>query len=107
TINEFLEDVITEKVLKTEDIHGYKIKVKITPYANAKQFQAAHTTNEAVQNDLIKPYKDKDYITFLNNLKQKGFYNSANLEEYFANVEVNLLDSYGTPASGGQAVGFS
>jgi len=106
-INDFLKDVITEKVIKTEDIHGYKIEVKITPYDSAKQFQTSHAIREAVQNDLIKPYKDKDYITFLNNLKQKEFYNSANLEEYFTNVEVNLLDSYGTPASGGQAVGFS
>jgi len=106
-INSFLEEVITEDIIKTEKIHGYIIQVKISPYINARQFQSFHGINEAVNDDLIRPYKGKDFISFIKNLKQKKFYKPSNLEEYFMNVEVDLLDSYGTPASGGQAVGFS
>lgn len=106
-INSFLREIIKEEVIKSETLHGYKIVVKVSPYDGAQQFQKSHSINEAVHEELIKPYKDKDYITFLNNLKQKVFYNSSNLEEYFMHLEVDLLDSYDTPASGGQAVGFA
>lgn len=106
-INSFLEEIIKEEVIKSETLHGYKIVVKASPYDGAQQFRKFHSINEAVDEELIIPYKDKDYITFLNNLKQKNFYNSSNLEEYFMHLEVDLLDSYGTPASGGQAVGFA
>ena len=40
-------------------------------------------------------------------MKQKSFYNEANFAEYLVRKEVKLLDSEGTPASGGQAVGFT
>lgn len=55
----------------------------------------------------MKAYRDRDFITFLKYLKQKKFYNEANFAEYLVRKEVKLLDSDGTPASGGQAVGFA
>lgn len=106
-INNFLDKIIREEIIKSETLHSYKVVVKLSPYESASQFLENHSTNEAVKNELITPYLDKDYITFLNNLKRKGFYNSSNLAEYFMHLEVDLLDSHGTPASGGQAVGFA
>ena len=107
SISSFLEKVITTTELKREKIHGYQIIVNLLPFQNASQFRADFATQESVQEDLIKPYLSKNYITFLKNLKNKKFYNSANLAEYFMHKEVKLLDSDGTPASGGQAVGFA
>ena len=107
SISSFLCKVITTTELKREKIHGYQIIVNLTPFQNASQFRVDFTTQESVQEDLIKPYLSKNYITFLKNLKNKKFYNSTNLAEYFMHKEVKLLDSDGTPASGGQAVGFA
>lgn len=107
SISSFLCKVITTTELKREKIHGYQIIVNLTPFQNASQFRVDFTTQEGVQEDLIKPYLFKNYITFLKNLKNKKFYNSANLAEYFMHKEVKLLDSDGTLASGGQAVGFA
>lgn len=106
-INKFLDHIIKEKVIKSETLHSYKIVVKLSPYESASQFLENHSTKEAVKDEIIGPYLNKDYITFLNNLKKKEFYNPSNLAEYFMHLEVDLLDSHGTPASGGQAVGFA
>lgn len=107
SIDFFLNQIIKEDVISSEDIHGYKIIVKVAPYKNAQQFQSLHSIREAVNDDLIKPYKERDFITFLKNLKNKQFYKPSNLIEYLMHREVDLLDSQGTPASGGQAVGFA
>lgn len=106
-INTFMNNIICEQELKRENIYGYQIIVKISPFEKAKQFQNAASTQEAVNNEIVKPYLQGDYITFLNNLKKKKFYNISNLASYFMHLTVELLDSDGTPASGGQAVGFA
>ncbi|MHC3895378.1 hypothetical protein ACXOMP_07835 [Streptococcus thermophilus] len=107
SISSFLERVITTTELKREKIHGYQIIVNLLPFQNASQFRTDFATQESAHEDLIKPYLSKKYITFLKNLKNKKFFNNANLAEYFLHKEVKLLDSDGTPASGGQAVGFA
>ncbi|WP_192942870.1 ATP-binding cassette domain-containing protein, partial [Streptococcus dysgalactiae] len=102
-----LSDIVNETSLKNERLHGYQIQVSLVPYESASQFQKEIGTKEAVNNDLMEAYKNKDFITFLNNLKRKKFYNEANFAEYLVRKEVKLLDSDGIPASGGQAVGFA
>lgn len=106
-INHFLTNELIERNLKREDIHGYQIVVKVTPYQSADQFKATHSTKEAVKDELITPYKKGDYIKFLHNLKNKKFFKPQNLGEYLMRTEVMLLDEEGTAASGGQAVGFA
>ncbi|HFU4122165.1 TPA: hypothetical protein ACGO7R_000062 [Streptococcus suis] len=106
-IDNFLKSIIVETSMKNERLHGYQIQVNLTPYQSASQFQKEIGTQEAVNSDLIRAYRDKDFITFLKNLKQKNFYNEANFAEYLVRKEVKLLDSDGVPASGGQAVGFA
>ena len=106
-IDDFLKRIIVETPMKNERLHGYQIQVNLVPYQTATQFQKEIGIKEAVHNDLIKIYRDKDFITFLKNLKQKNFYNEANFAEYLVRKEVKLLDSDGVPASGGQAVGFA
>lgn len=102
-----MKRIIRERELKKENIYGYQIIVKLTPFKNAEQFRRDFCLNEAVQDDLIIPYKKEDYINFLRNLKKKKFFKVSNLVDYFLHLEVKLLDCDGTPASGGQAVGFS
>lgn len=106
-IEEFLATIIKDKELKRENLYGYQIIVKLAPFSNAEQFRKDVTTKEAVQTDLIIPYHEKDYIKFLKNLKKKKFFKISNLADYFLHLDVQLLDSDGTPASGGQAVGFA
>lgn len=106
-INNFMTNIICEKELKREKIYGYQIIVKLSPFKNADQFRRDVATNDGVQSDLIIPYSEKSYIKFLKNLKKKKFFKFANLADYFMHLEVQLLDSDGTPASGGQAVGFA
>ena len=106
-IADFLKRIIVETPMKNDRLHGYQIQVNLVPYESASQFLEEIEKQEAVNNDLIKPYRDKDFITFLKNLKQKSFYNEAHFAEYLVRKEVKLLDSEGTPASGGQAVGFA
>lgn len=103
----FMESIICETELKRENIYGYQIIVKLAPFKNADQFRKDFSLKEGVQDDLIVPYKDMDYIKFLKNLNKKRFFKFSNLAEYFLHLEVKLLDSDGTPASGGQAVGFA
>ncbi len=106
-ISYFLERIVQTTSLKKESLHGYQIQVNLVPYESASQFQKEIGTKEAVNNDLMVAYKNKSFIDFLNNLKQKKFYNEANFAEYLVRKEVKLLDSEGVPASGGQAVGFA
>ncbi|HHK5586869.1 TPA: hypothetical protein ACQUIG_000329, partial [Streptococcus mutans] len=106
-ITEFLQKVIVETDLRKENIHGYQVIVQLVPFESASQFQSEFSMNESVKEDIINPYLSSDYITFLKKLKNKKFYNNSNLVEYFMHKEVKLLDSDGTPASGGQAVGFT
>lgn len=106
-ISEFMEKVICDTELKKENIYGYQIIVKLTPFQYADQFRRDFGLQEGVQEDLIIPYKNKEYIKFLKNLRKKNFFKMSNLPEYFIHLEVKLLDSDGTPASGGQAVGFA
>lgn len=105
-INKFMGKIICETQVKKERIHGYQIIVKLSPFKNANQFRKDFT-NEAVQDDLMIPYINKEYIKFLKNLKRRKFFNTSILAEYLLHLEVDLLDSDGTPASGGQAVGFA
>lgn len=106
-INKFMTKIICETELKRENIYGYQIIVNVVPYKDAAQFQKDFSINERVKDDLIDPYKKKDYIKFLKNLKNKGFFRNSNLADYFLHTEVKLLDADGTAASGGQAVGFA
>lgn len=103
----FMKNIICEIELKRESIHGYQIIVKITPFKGAEEFRRDISTNEGVNDDLITPYKEERYIDFLKNLKEKRFFKIGQLSDYFLHLEVELLDSDGTPASGGQAVGFA
>lgn len=106
-INSFMQKIICEIELKKEIIYGYQIIVKLSPFTNASQFRKDFGTNEAVQDDLIIPYKSEQYIKFLKNLKKRSFFKPSILAEYLLHLEVDLLDSDGVPASGGQAVGFA
>ena len=93
--------------MKNERIHGYQVQVSIAPYMSASEFQQEIKTSVAVKDDLMKAYQARCFTKFLNILKNKAFYNEANLAEYLVRKEVKLLDSDGVPASGGQAVGFA
>lgn len=106
-IDKFMNTIIVEKELKKENIHGYQIIVKLSPFTNASQFQKDLSINTAVKDDLIEPYNKKKYIKFLKNLKNKSFFEFSRLVNYFLHLSVELLDADGTPASGGQAVGFA
>lgn len=106
-IEKFLEKIVHEQQLDKKNIHGYQVIVKLSPFENANQFKNAIGTKDAVKDDLIKPYTNKNYIGFLKNLKKKTFFKIANLADYLLHLDVKLLDSDGTPASGGQAVGFA
>lgn len=106
-INKFMDEIICETVLKRDKIHGYQIIVKLSPFKNADQFRKDFTTREGVHDDLIVPYRNVEYIKFLKNLKKKKFFKYSNIPDYFLHLEVQLLDAEGTPASGGQAVGFA
>lgn len=106
-IERFMDNILGEKVLDQKSIYGYQIIVKLSPFENADQFRRDNSTNEAVNNDLMVPYYQKDYIKFLKNLKKKSFFKTSNLADYLLHLDVKLLDSDGTPASGGQAVGFA
>lgn len=106
-ISKFMKKIICETELKRENIYGYQIVVKLTPFLNATQFRKDLSLNEGVQEDLIVPYKNGQYIKFLKNLKKRKFFKISNLVEYLLHLEVKLLDSDGIPASGGQTVGFA
>lgn len=106
-IENFLENIIHDQQLDQKNIHSYQVIVKLSPFENANQFRSDIGTREAVSDELMKPYANKDYIGFLKNLKKKSFFKIANLAEYLLHLDVKLLDSDGTPASGGQAVGFA
>lgn len=97
-ISKFMQKIICETELKRENVYGYQIVVKLTPFLNATQFRKDLSLNEGVQEDLIVPYKSGQYIKF---------FKISNLVEYLLHLEVKLLDSDGIPASGGQTVGFA
>lgn len=102
-----MNKIVIRTTLKNERIHGYQVQVSIAPYMSASEFQQEIKTSVAVKDDLMKAYQARCFTKFLNILKNKAFYNEANLAEYLVRKEVKLLDSDGVPASGGQAVGFA
>ena len=106
-INKFMKQVIRETELKRERIHGYQIQVDLVPFNNAEQFRSDIKTSEAVKDEIILPYQQKNYLEFLLKLSKRSFYEPERLAKYLMHLEVKLLDSEGIPASGGQAVGFA
>lgn len=106
-IQSFLEKVVKPTDPEVEELFGYQIVVKLRPFENATDFRSTHATSSAVKDDLLVPYQRKDYLKYLSNLKGKSFYRQEQLERYFITHDVQLLDSDGVRASGGQAVGFA
>ncbi|MCP1275666.1 hypothetical protein [Leuconostoc citreum] len=107
SINKSMSEFSKKQKITSEDISGYSIEVSLSSFPNASEFQKQVKTNEAVADDVIKPYMKKEYTEYFRHLKQKKFFDINKFEQYLAFKQTRLLTPNHSIASGGQATAFA
>ena len=88
-----------ERVIEKRDLYSYQVIAKAQPYAGAQEMQRTGKTKMAFS-DAFGCY-DQPY-EFLQKLKEKENLPVADRYKFFVNVKHEVLNQFGTPASGGE-----
>ena len=93
------KQVKRNRVIEQRSLYSYRVVAKAAPYEGA---QAMHRTSRSriVFSDAFKKYAEE--YEFLQMLKQKEDLPSSEYYKYFAQITYEVLNQYGTPASGGE-----
>lgn len=88
-----------ERVIKERSVHSYRVVAKAQPYTGAMEMQRTSKTRVAFSDAFAcynTPYE------FLQKLKEKQSIPIAEYYKYFVNIKHEVLNQYGSPASGGE-----
>lgn len=88
-----------KRIIEERGLYSYKVIARAQPYAGAMDMQRAGKTKIAFSDAFA--YYDHPY-EFLQKLKEKEGIPSADKYKYFVNIKHEVLNQYGTPASGGE-----
>ncbi|VDG23478.1 hypothetical protein MUDAN_IGPPGNFN_02066 [Lactiplantibacillus mudanjiangensis] len=113
-IESFMKQVIKKSVYGREHISSYVIKTTIDKWRSTTDFRDVNSAPRtgSVNNQLMKPYGNEEYDTFLKNLFSSDFSQTyevaspSDLSKYLVNFSVSLETESGAVASGGQQVAF-
>lgn len=101
-INKFIDiakKVKKERVIEQRNLHSYRVIAKATPYEGAQALQRTSRSKMAFS-DAFSKY-DNEY-EYLRALKQKDGLPTSEYYKYFVRITYEVLNQYGTPASGGE-----
>ena len=88
-----------EHVIENKGLYSYKIIAKTEPFVGAQGLQRV-SKSRMVFSDAFAVY-DQPYV-FLQSLKQKDGIPDSEYYKYFENVKYEVLNQFGTKASGGE-----
>ena len=101
-INKFIDiakQVKKERTIEQRNLHSYRVIAKAAPYEGAQALQRTSKSKTAFS-DVFRKYNDE--YEYLQMLKQKEELPSSEYYKYFAMITYEVLNQYGTPASGGE-----
>lgn len=93
------KDVKRERIIEERNLFSYKISAKTAPFSGAQEMQRvsrSHTMFSDAFSKYGQPYE------FLKALKSKNELPVSDLYKYFANISFEVLNQYGSKASGGE-----
>ena len=93
------KQVKRNRVIEQRSLYSYRVVAKAAPYEGAQALQRT-SRSRMVFSDAFKKY-DEEY-EYLQMLKQKEDLPSSEYYKYFAQITYEVLNQYGTPASGGE-----
>lgn len=93
------KQVKRNRVIEQRSLYSYRVVAKAAPYEGAQALQRT-SRSRIVFSDAFKKYNEE--YEFLQMLKQKEDLPSSEYYKYFAQITYEVLNQYGTPASGGE-----
>lgn len=87
------------RVIEEKKLYSYKVIAKTEPFSGAQEMQH-FSRSHMVFSDAFAKY-DYPYV-FLQSLKQKNELPNSDYYKYFVNVRYDVLNQFGTKASGGE-----
>lgn len=106
-INATMEQLIGNFELENIPISNYRLVTTFKKITGADDFRTYHGTKKPAKDALIKPYENKEYDKFFENLLKGDFLTATqSLGEFVGFITTELQTSSGAKASGGQAAGF-
>jgi ABC-type dipeptide/oligopeptide/nickel transport system ATPase component len=93
------KQVKKNRVIEQRNLYSYRVVAKAAPYEGAQALQRTSRLR-MVFSDAFKKY-DAEY-EYLQMLKQKEELPASEYYKYFAQITYEVLNRYGTPASGGE-----
>lgn len=93
------KQVKRNRVIEQRNLYSYRVVAKAAPYEGAQALQRT-SKSKTVFSDAFQKY-DEEY-EYLQMLKQKENLPSSEYYKYFAQITYEVLNQYGTPASGGE-----
>lgn len=101
-INKFIDiakKVKKERVIEQRNLHSYRVIAKATPYEGAQALQRT-SRSKMTFSDAFRKYNDE--YEYLRALKQKDGLPASEYYKYFVQITYEVLNQYGTVASGGE-----
>ena len=93
------KQVKRNRIIEQRNLYSYRVIAKAVPYEVAQSLQRA-SRSKIVFSDAYRKYEDE--YEYLQILKQKEELLSSEYYKYFAQIIYEVLNQYGTPASGGE-----
>ena len=97
--NDISQMIKRERMIEERNVYSYRVVAKAVPYTGAVELQRV-SKSKTVFSDAFKEY-DNAY-NFLQILKKKESIPSSEYYKYFVNINYEVLNQYGTQASGGE-----
>lgn len=97
--NDISQMIKRERMIEERNVYSYMVVAKAVPYTGAVELQRV-SKSKTVFSDAFKEY-DNAY-NFLQILKKKESIPSSEYYKYFVNINYEVLNQYGTQASGGE-----
>lgn len=88
-----------KRIIEERNLYSYRVVAKAGPYSGAVELQRT-SKSKMVFSDAYKQY-DKPY-EFLQSLKKKEELSASEYYRYFVKISYEVLNQFGTPASGGE-----
>ncbi len=88
-----------ERIIECKNLFSFKVIAKASPYSGAQALQR-RSRSKLIFSDIYSNY-DKPY-QYLQGLKSKTELSPTEYYKFFTNISYEVLNQYGTPASGGE-----
>ena len=93
------KQVKRNRVIEQRNLYSYRVVAKAAPYEGAQALQRTSKSKTVFSDAFLKYDEEYEYLQML---KQKENLPASEYYKYFAQITYEVLNQYGTPASGGE-----